>query len=292
MFIADSGECFMPTSRPHIPAVVRTCVLLSALIFSLAACKSGRSGLPETTNRIGITMVAIPAGSFTMGEASASDQTGQKNSAFPAHTVTVKAFQIAKTEVTVGQYRKFLAALGREGLRQQQDTDFLKFNSFGDDAPVVQLSPKNVREFIEWLNSVDGGGYRLPTEAEWEYACHAGGNDTYCGGNDIDSLGWHAGNSGRKTHSVAQKKPNAFGLYDMSGNAEEWVEDCWHYNYNDAPTDGSAWEPDDGKCKFLVVRGGYWSALAGASRATRRDYKSTWPHFYHPDTGIRLARTR
>lgn len=282
----------MPTSKPYIPAIVRACVLLSALIFSVVACKSGKSVLPETTNSIGITMVAIPAGSFTMGEASVSDHTGQWNKAFPAHTVTVPAFQIAKTEVTVGQYKTFLAALGREGLRQLQETDYLKYNSFGDDAPVVQLSPKNVRDFIEWLNSVDGGGYRLPTEAEWEYACHAGGNDTYCGGNDIDSLGWHAGNSGRKTHPVAQKKPNAFGLYDMSGNAMEWVEDCWHSDYNEAPTDGSAWSSSGLECKFRVVRGGDWSALAGASSATYREEKSTWGYFYYHDTGIRLARTR
>jgi formylglycine-generating enzyme required for sulfatase activity len=282
----------MPTAKSRTPVVVLVCILLSALIFSLAACNSRKSSLPETTNSIGITMVAIPAGSFTMGSASVSDHTGQWNNEFPNHTVAVQTFQISKTEVTVGQFKKFLASKGRDGLKRLQNTNFLKFNSFGDDAPVVNLSFTDVRDFIEWLNSVDGGGYRLPTEAEWEYACRAGGNDTYCGGNDIDSLGWHAGNSGDKTHPVAQKEPNAFGLYDMSGNAAEWVEDCWHSNYKDAPTDGSAWTTDDPECKFSVVRGGWSQALAGAARAGYRYYMGTWPYHYYEETGIRLARTR
>jgi len=268
-------------------AIVRGLVLLSMVALAVAACKSGKPRLPESTNSIGITMVSIPAGSFTMGSASASDPTGQKSSEYPAHTVSVPAFQIARTEVTVGQYKKFLAAIGREGERQLQDTDFLKYNSFGDDAPVVQLNMNDVRKFIEWLNGMDGGGYRLPTEAEWEYACHAGGKGEYCGGDDVLALAWH---SAHKTYPVAQKKPNAFGLYDMSGNAQEWVEDCWHSDYKDAPTDGSAWMGSTAECRFHVVRGGYWSGSAGLASATYRDYKS--PDFYHHEVGIRLARSR
>lgn len=281
----------MIVSSPRM-RIVHSWILISALLIGVAACKSGKPKFPEATNGIGLTMVSIPAGSFTMGSPSVSDHTGQWNNAYPAHTVTVPAFQLAKTEVTVGQYKKFLATIGREGEWQLQDTDFLKYNSFGDDAPVVNLSRKDVHDFIEWVNSVEGNGYRLPTEAEWEYACHAGGNDTYCGGNDIDELGWHAANSGERTHPVAQKKPNAFGLYDMSGNALEWTQDCWHSNYKDAPTDGSAWDQDEGSCKRIVVRGGHWSALAGASRALYRDYKSSMSQIHNPATGIRLARTR
>lgn len=221
-----------------------------------------------------------------MGEASKANNVGGHNNAYPAHAVTVQAFQLAKTEVTVGQYKKFLVALGRDGLRELQDTDFLKYNSFSDDAPVVNLGFKEVSAFIEWLNSIDGGGYRLPSEAEWEYACRAGGNDTYCGGEDIDSLGWYDGNSGGKTHPVAQKEANAFGLYDMTGNAVEWVEDCWHSNYHGAPVDGRSWETSDRECKSRVVRGGSWNDLAGGSRATFRDDNP----FRFRRSGIRLAR--
>lgn len=280
----------MSTLDLRRPALVGTCVLLSLLICSLAACTPGKPPLPETTNSIGLTMVAIPAGSFTMGEASVADQTGQFNRAYPAHVVTVPAFQIARTEVTVGQYRRFLAAGGPEGLGQLDEADFGKYNSSGDDAPVVNLSVKNVRAFIAWLNGVEGGGYRLPTEAEWEYACRAGGSDVFCGGNEVDAVGWHGGNSGNRTHPVARKKPNAFGLHDMSGNAQEWVEDCWHSDYEGAPADGTARGADDHRCDFLVVRGGSWAAAEGSSRATFREGKSQ--RFRHPETGIRLARTR
>lgn len=269
----------MLLSRPRMP-VACTLMLLFALVFSLTACKSKKSRLPETTNSTGITMVDIPAGSFVMGDSSTANLIGQPSSAYPSHTVNVPAFQISKTEITVKQYKKFLAAIGREGAKQLQDTDFLKHNGFGDDAPVVNVSMKDVNQFIAWLNDTEGGGYRLPSEAEWEYACRAGGNDTYCGGNKRDSLGWDGSNSGNRMQAVAQKKSNAFGLYDMSGNAGEWIADCWHSDYDGAPTDGSAWI-DEPKCQYNVVRDGRW--------VTSRDRQS--PNFNYPWIGIRLART-
>ncbi len=273
--------------------VIRACVLLPVLAFGLAACKPGAgaaAALPETTNSIGITMVAIPAGRFTMGETNRADATGQWNSAYPAHDVTVQAFQIARTEVTVGQYKKYLMATGRDGQRELRSTDFMKYNTLDDEAPVINLRQYDIPRFIEWLNSVDGGGYRLPTEAEWEYACRAGGNDTYCGGNEIDSLAWYGDNSGGKAHPVGQKEPNAFGLHDMTGNAAEWVEDCWHSGYEDAPADGSAWATSDIECKHFVMRGGSWEYLPGGARATIRNYAS--PIWNERAVGFRLARSR
>jgi formylglycine-generating enzyme required for sulfatase activity len=270
--------------------LARAGLLVCSIAIGLVACKSGKSSLPETTNSAGITMVSIPAGTFTMGEPAATSPSGQNNPAHPAHAVSVPAFEMGKTEVTVGQYKKFLASLGRDGERELQDTDFLKFNSFGDEAPVLNVDVKSVDAFIAWLNGTAGSGYRLPSEAEWEYACLAGHKARFCGGDDVDELGWHEGNSGQKSHPVAQKTPNAFGLYDMSGNAMEWVADCWGSDYTNAPSDGSAWTGDKGRCEFVVVRGGAWSHMSGAALATRRDRQS--PMFNFSSTGFRVARTR
>ena len=279
----------MRALRPRRPLLASS-LLISALLLVLAGCKRGPPKLPETTNSIGITMVDIPGGTFTMGEAASVNTVGGHNTAYPAHAVTVAAFQLAKTEVTFGQFKKFLTAIGTDGHRELQDTDFLKYNNAGDDAPAVNLSPRYAFAFIEWLNATDGGGYRLPSETEWEYACRAGGSGAYCGGDDLGDLGWYGGNSGQKLHPAAQKKPNAFGLYDMSGNAEEWVGDCWHSDYHGAPADGSAWDVSDRSCKFRPVRGGSWAAGPGAALATRRDSKS--PVFRHHAAGIRVARSR
>lgn len=273
-----------------VPTRIYVNLLLSALVVSLIGCDSATPRLPETTNSIGITLVTIPAGSFAMGETDPhSIYTAGGNTAYPQHTVTVPSFQLAKTEITVGQYKKYLMSKGRDGERALQDTEFLKYNSFGDDAPAVNLSMRNVSDFLKWLNSIDGDGYRLPSEAEWEHACRAGGNDTFCGGNDIDSLGWTDENSNNRTHPVAKKQPNAFGLYDMSGNAEEWTADCYHSDYNGAPTDGSAWASSERECQFYVVRGGAWNMGAGGPRATKRDRKS--PDYNFSTTGFRIARS-
>ena len=96
----------------------------------------------------------------------------------------------------------------------------------------------------------------MPTEAEWEYACRAGGKHSYCGSDNYDSVAWYGDNSGGKTHATAGKQANAWGLYDMSGNVHEWLEDCWNANYKGAPSDGSAWTKGD--CKRRVFRGGSW----------------------------------
>lgn len=269
----------------------------------------------ETTNRIGITMVDIPAGSFLMGSCKvpsdvasrnaeenkkraflgqapvsvALDCTGQDSEAYddetPQHRVSIRAFQMSKTEVTLGQFKQFIAAAGRTDLLSD---DFMRYNAYGDDAPVVWVSWHDAQAFIKWLNKVDGGGYRLPSEAEWEYACRAGGQHTYCGGNDLNALGWYSGNSGGHQRPVGGKRANAFGLFDMSGNAYEWVQDCWHDNYNGAPTDGSAWT--SGKCEERVMRGGFsYSYIRNTRAAIRNHFRPDDRASYY---GFRLARTR
>ena len=151
-------------------------------------------------------MVVVPAGSFDMGS---NNDTNEK----PVHRVTInRAFAIGKTEVTQGQWK---AIMGNNPS---------KFVECGDNCPVEQVSWDDAQAFIEKLNTKTGKKYRLPSEAEWEYACRAGGQHEYCGGNNLDSIAWYgalakpAGNSNKTTNPVAAKQANAFGLYDMSGN--------------------------------------------------------------------------
>lgn len=202
-------------------------------------------------------MVVIPAGSFEMGE----------NDAKPIHTVSIgRPFAMAKTEVTQRQWR---AVMG---------TDPSKLARC-DDCPVDGISWNDAKMYVEKLSRMTGKVYRLPSEAEWEYACRAGGRQEYCGSDAVDSVAWHgavigSGNSGGKIHPAGQKQANAFGLHDMSGNVAEWVEDCYHARYNGGPVDGSAWitseggsakipgaqgsAPEKDECKNRVLRGGSW----------------------------------
>lgn len=188
-------------------------------------------------------MVVIPAGSFDMGSP-ASVKLGN-DSTRPVHRVTIKsAYALAKTEVTKRQWRAVIGVnpVGSSGS--------------GDDSPVEKVSWNAAQEFVRRLNMKTGKQYRLPSEAEWEYACRAGTQQEYCGSDDVDSVAWHKSNSGGGPHPVAGKQANAFGLYDMSGNVWEWTADCWNHGYSGAPADGSAWL--SGACSSRVIRGGSW----------------------------------
>ncbi len=217
-------------------------------------------------------MVVIPAGSFDMGS-----NTGDDNEK-PVHHVTIgHAFAMGKTEVTQGQWK---AIMGNNPS---------KFDKCGDNCPVEQVSWDDVQTFIEKLNAKTGKKYRLPSEAEWEYACQGGTPHKYCGSDDPAAVSWYGametppGNSGPSTNPVATRQPNAFGLYDMSGNVWEWVEDVYHDSYNGAPADGSAWQGDS---VLHVPRGGSWSYL---QRATKRGGSESDYRF--GTIGFRLARS-
>jgi formylglycine-generating enzyme required for sulfatase activity len=200
-------------------------------------------------------MVVIPAGSFEMGGAFADEE--------PVHRVTLKGFALGRTEVTQGQWKSLMG---------NNPSKFSGFFSGCDDCPVEQVNWGMVKAFIQSLNAKTGKTYRLPSEAEWEYACRAGGTQTYCGGENVDSVAWYGGNSGSKTHAVAGKQPNAWGLYDMSGNVWEWAEDCWNRTYKGAPSDGSAWI--NGSCKWRVLRGGSWNNEPPNARSAERNQAS------------------
>ena len=251
----------------YLSVQVHACLTALLLGLSVGSVQAG-----ESTNFMGITLVDIPAGSFQMGSCKVTADLKKQNKkrAFlgqpllatncpeskvkindnetPQHTVHVSAFQMGKTLVTLGQFKRYATASGAtrgsSGWHLIND-DFRKYNAFGDDAPVVQVSWQEAKEFVEWLNknkpASDRGTYRLPSEAEWEYACRAGGSHTYCGSNDVDQVAWYDGNNNGHQQPVARKAPNAWGLYDMSGNVWQWVEDAYHDSYHGAPVDGSAW---------------------------------------------------
>jgi formylglycine-generating enzyme required for sulfatase activity len=161
------------------------------------------------------------------------------------------------------------------------------FSNCGDDCPVERVSWNDAKEFVRRLSEKTGKRYRLPSEAEWEYACRAGGPDRYCGSGDAGSVAWFGQNSGGRTHRVAQKRPNAFGLYDMSGNVWEWTEDCWNSSYEGAPSNGSAWL--SGNCSLRVDRGGAWDVEPRVVRSAGRVRNTT--DVRGNDLGFRLART-
>jgi formylglycine-generating enzyme required for sulfatase activity len=157
--------------------------------------------------------------------------------------------------------------------------------------PVERVSWNDAQAFCEKLSQITWKTYRLPTEAEWEYACRAGTTTRFYFGHDVNQSGnyaWYKGNSGNKTHPVGQKKPNAWGLYDMSGNVWEWCEDDWHDSYAGAPNDGTAWIDNDNcsqsrKC----LRGGSWSDLPSYCRSASRGGLSPDDHFN--GIGFRVA---
>jgi formylglycine-generating enzyme required for sulfatase activity len=208
----------------------------------------------DDLNGAPLEMIFVPGGSFKMGSPGVNGLDKER----PQHDVTVSGFYIGKYLITQAQWE---AVMGKNP------------SDFKDDPalPVENVSWVDAKEFCEKLARMTGKVYRLPSEAEWEYACRAGTTGEYPG--DSDAMAWYDKNSGKKTHPVGQKQPNAFGLYDMHGNVWEWCEDVWHENYNDAPTDGSAWL-SGGDSSRRVVRGGGWEGGCAYFRYADRNYVS------------------
>lgn len=183
-------------------------------------------------------LIEIQGGTFEMG----SNETDSEK---PIHKVTVPPFWMQKTQVTQAQWK---AVMG-------ENPSHFK----GENLPVECVSWDEVQVFLKKLNALTCKKYRLPSEAEWEFAAYGGVKSKgfkFAGSNELKEVGWFNENSGSKTHPVAQLKANELGLFDMTGNVWEWCEDKWHNNYCGAPTDGSAWIPGKSTCR--VVRGGSW----------------------------------
>jgi len=247
-------------------------------------------------NAIGMEFVALPGGVFTMGSGSpAGNQTPATTKSDQSdetpHTVSVSGFQMEVTDVTQMQYFKIMGK-NPSSFKTQAYCP----NSFTSDGggmcpnnPVESVSWNDAQNYINKLNAGnDGFNYRLPTEAEWEYAARAGTNTTYSFGDSASTLGdyaWIDSNSGSKTHEVKTKKPNAFGLYDMHGNVWQWVQD-WYGNYdvNDSTNPKGA---SSGSSR--VLRGGSWKYDAGGARSAFR-YSGS-PGNSNDGAGFRLVRT-
>jgi len=201
------------------------------------------------TTQLFLEMVYIPGGKFLMGTP------GNENES-PQHEVTVSPFVLGKYPVTQAQYR---AIMGDNPSNFQ-----------GDNLPVENVSWDQAVQFCQKLSTQTGLEFRLPSEAEWEYACRAGSKTSYCFGEDSNQLkeyAWYYDNSNNQTHPVGGKNPNAWGLYDMHGNVWEWCADDWHDNYNGAPNDGGIWLSNSNN---KVLRGGSWYYNADDCRCAYR----------------------
>jgi formylglycine-generating enzyme required for sulfatase activity len=236
---------------------------------SLPSTKIGKDGAP---------MVLVPAGEFLMGSPEGEGNPGER----PQHLVVLDAFYIDQYEVTFAEYDKFAKATGR---------------NLPDDAgwgrgqrPVINVSWEDAKDYAAWLAEQTSKPYRLPTESEWEYAARSGGKDeVWAGTSDEEQLVDYAVYGGNSTQSVGSKQPNGLRLYDMSGNVREWVEDCWHDNYEGAPSDGSArLEGGGGDCDLRVFRGGSWYDFPDFLRASTRLRYTPVGRFYF--LGFRLAQ--
>jgi sulfatase modifying factor 1 len=265
--------------------------------------------------KLSFDMLPIPAGSFLMG--SKNGNADEK----PAHKVKLDAFWMSKVEVTWDIFEPFLykdyevennaSPISKEVDAVTRPTKPYLDMTFGmgkENYPAIAMTQYNAIQFCKWLYVRTGIFYRLPTEAEWEYACKAGTETAYSFGNaekNLDEYGWYATNSEKKTHEVGTKKPNAWGLYDMHGNVAEWTADQYIADFYAKDADNELKNPVAKPTKLypLVIRGGSYEDEAKALRSTARRAsdpswkqidpqipKSNWWFPEAPFVGIRLVR--
>ncbi len=223
----------------------------------------------------------VPGGTFEMGDIFGDGRSDEK----PVHTVHLDDFWMGRYPVTVGQWRRFITDTGYFGGAFADDMASPKFKQT-DDHPVVCVSWDDAEAFAKWLSSKNGARYRLPTEAEWEYAARSGGRkEKYAGGNDLDALGWYSNNSGGSTQPVGRKAANGLGLHDMSGNVWEWCGDWFDDEYYAASPEHNPPGPASGSNR--VLRGGGWGSTADICRAACRN--RIIPAYRFADFGFRLV---
>ena len=227
----------------------------------------------------GPAMVVLPTGRFQMGDLSGDGFPDER----PVQTVTIsRRIAMGQYPITFEGYDRFVAATDAE---QPDDEGWGRGRR-----PVINVNWHEAKAYAAWLSKQTGKRYRLPSESEWEYAARAGTETAYSWGNEIGVNRANCDGGGsqwdnKQTSPVGGFEPNAFGLYDMHGNVWEWVEDCWHDNYEGAPTDGSAWT-SGGKSDEAVVRGGSWVVDPRGLRSAFRSWFT--PSDRNGDDGFRL----
>ena len=226
-----------------------------------------------TVNGVSFEMIAVEGGTFTMGATSEQGSDAYDDEK-PAHQVTLSSYYIGKTEVTQELWQ---AVMG---------SNPSKFS--GTNLPVEKVSWEDCQSFVIKLNELTGKNFRLPTEAEWEYAARGGNKSNgfkFSGGNNIAEVAWYSGNGNKISHPVATKAPHELGIYDMSGNVWEWCSDWYSSSYYTSSSQTNPTGPNSGS--YRVYRGGSWSGNDRYCRVSHRD--SNYPSYRFNYVGLRLA---
>ena len=221
----------------------------------------------------------LPGGKFRMGARAFAGDAAE----LPRHEREIGPFAISRYEVTIAQYKRFANATNKK----MPDLSGLDTQT----VPMVLVSWDDANAYARWLSKQTGHKYRLPTEAQWEYAARGGTQTPFWWGNQVGENNAHCfdcktGLNRRQPTKVGRFEPNAYGLFDTSGNVMEWTRDCFHKNYNGAPEDDSVWEGGD--CKVRVARGGAYRNTGKSLRSAARSRRP--PNKGNDETGIRLVR--
>lgn len=237
----------------------------------------------QATCGLGMKMIYVEGGTFQMGATTEQGSEADSDES-PVHSVTVGSFYMAECEVTQAQWQKIMG----KTIYQQRDKANSSWSMYGvgDTYPMYYVNWEEANQFCQELSAMTGRRYRLPTEAEWEYAARGGNRKVgtkYSGGGVMDAVGWYDGNSGNATHPVKQKRANALGLYDMSGNVWEWCSD-WYGDYSSSSQNNPT-GPSSGQ--YRVLRGGGWCSIARGCRVSRRSSRSPSNRFN--DYGFRVV---
>jgi formylglycine-generating enzyme required for sulfatase activity len=261
--------------------IIKFCVLCAVMVLSInySYAAEDKAKVDTSTSQPKLLtepasemkMVFVKGGCYKMGNSYNEGDPGEK----PVHEVCVDDFYIGTYEVTQRQWKKIMGSNPSH------------FTSCGDDCPIEKVNWSDVQEFISKINRQGNNGYRLPTEAEWEYAARSGGkSERYPGGNDVLSVAWFLSNSENVTHPVGTKQPNGLGLYDMAGNVWEWTNDWFSSDYYSKSPRNNPKGPDSGERR--VARGGCLTGWTGNVRVAKRtSYK---PDSRYDSIGFRLVK--
>ncbi len=272
----EKGQALL---KKYIVASGREAEHYRSALEVLNTVEEHRSQVARMIEMVDAQMVRIEGGTFAMGCTHEQELENKYHSCRekPVHWVEVRSFELSRYEVTQELW---------EAVMGENPSTFKNC----PQCPVEKVSWDDVQAFLRKLNA-GGGRYRLPSEAEWEYAARGGQRSRgyrYAGSNTPDAVAWYEENRGGKQHHpVGQKQANELGLYDLAGNVWEWVQDCWNESYAGAPSDGRAWESGD--CRLRVMRGGSWYTEPVNLRSANRGRHTTDDRNF--ENGFRMAQS-